>query len=117
MVFVADRECNAAPIAGIGSPMGSMATVRIPGSARQSGTVDGAIARYKAKKTCPHSRCIRSNTRGLPVAAEDVLHRADDLAECRSLPGGRDDQLHQIGVAGSSFAQLMQSCVDLLLIS
>jgi hypothetical protein len=47
--LVAERECTAAAIYRrllmdrIGSPMANTATVRMPGSARQSGMVEGAI--------------------------------------------------------------------------
>lgn len=67
-----------------GLPTGRTATVRAPGSARQSGTVDGANEKNMARKALPNpcrNAAIPLNTCLLPVSTEDILHRIDNLAE------------------------------------
>lgn len=92
-----------------GSPIGSMATVRTPGSARQSGTVAGANAIEIAKNAPPNflrsddsEPGVRSpalNTRGLAIPAKHIFHGIDNLAECGANPRRIHDQLHQVCIS------------------
>lgn len=88
--------------------------MRMPGSVRQSGTVDGANAKKTASRA-PANRCRRpdhwglatrcrqrSNTWRFPVTTKHILHGIDDLAEGGSHPSRIDDQFHEVGFAGGA---------------
>jgi hypothetical protein len=94
--------------ASAGSPIGNTATMRIAGSARQSGTCDGARVKNTARNISPNLLLsTRLNTGLLPVPTEDILHRPHDLTQGRTGSGRLDDQLHQVGIAGCTLTQCL----------